>query len=241
MNCKKIREEIDTASRYSLYGGAVASHLNDCPDCLRYSGETASLLGLLGAQPRVEAPTDFEFRLRARLTRAQAAAASDQRSFLRKIWPETFSRGQMVTAAAALALVVTVSTFCINRGHRAQAPNGDAVAVKASNPQSPTAGGAGSAAAAAGIKSAAAESVGLTPAKFTSRGMKVATTSFQLEDQFEIQPENAGSPTDIAGVDDSTRLYNPETKRLLKAHSRFYGAETVSIGLAKPAGAALTF
>jgi hypothetical protein len=241
MNCKKIREEIDTASRYSLYGGAVASHLNDCPDCLRYSGETASLLGLLSAQPRAEAPTDFEFRLRARLARAQDAAAGDRRSFLRKIWPETFSRGQMVTAAAALALVVTVSTFWINRDHLAQGPNDDAVATKASNPQSLTAGGADGAVSTSGTESSESESVGLTPAKFTSRSVKVAAESFQLEDQFEGQPDNAGSPADIAGIDDSTRLYNPETKRLLKARSRFYGAETVSISLAKPAGAALTF
>jgi threonine dehydrogenase-like Zn-dependent dehydrogenase len=175
------------------------------------------------------------------MARAQAAAASDQRSFLRKIWPETFSRGQMVTAAAALALVVTVSTFYINRDRLAQAPNGAAVAVKASHPRSLTAGGADSAVAASGIEASESESGGLTPAKYTSRSVKVATASFQLEDQFEGQPENAGSPTDIAGIDDSTRLYNPETKRLLKARSRFYGAETVSISMAKPAGAALTF
>jgi len=238
MNCKKIREEIDTASRYSLYGGAIASHLNDCPDCLRYSGETASLLGLLSAQPRAEAPTDFEFRLRARLARAQDAAAGDRRSFLRKIWPETFSRGQMVTAAAALALVVMVSTFYISRDDRAQGPNNAAFAVKVTNPQTMT---ADSARAASEIETSESESVGLTPAKFTSRSVKVATASFQLEDQFEGQPENAGSTPDIAGIDDSTRLYNPETKRLLKDRSRFYGAETVSISLAKPAGAALTF
>src|SRR5262249_25839910 len=108
INSNKIKEAIDPASRHNLYSGAVASHLNGCPDCHRYSDETASLLGLLGAQPRVEAPPDFEFRLRARIANAQATPVIDPRGFLRKIRPWTFSWGQTVAAAAALTLVVTV-------------------------------------------------------------------------------------------------------------------------------------
>ena len=55
MNCKQIREEIDAASRHNMRSGAVRSHMDACPDCRRYSDETASLTRLLGAQPRVEA------------------------------------------------------------------------------------------------------------------------------------------------------------------------------------------
>ncbi|MBO0860546.1 MAG: hypothetical protein J2P21_19115, partial [Chloracidobacterium sp.] len=190
INCKQIREEIDTASRYSLYDGAVASHLNDCPDCLRYSGETASLLGLLSAQPRVEVPTDFEFRLRARISRARGSTASDQRSFLRKISLATFPRGQMITAAAALALIVTVSTFYINRDGRAHRENNAASAFKALEPKSMTANNAGTA---SGIKVIESDSVGMNQAKFMSRGAKVAPAPFQLEDQFEGQPESAAA------------------------------------------------
>ncbi|HEU0178908.1 MAG TPA: hypothetical protein VFV58_31980 [Blastocatellia bacterium] len=235
MNCKQIREEIDTASRRNPYSGAVASHLNGCPDCHRYSDETASLLGLLGAQPRVEVPTDFEFRLRARMARAQAATASDRPGFLWRIRPETFSWGQMVAAAAALALVVTVSTFYIDRNNHAPAPN-DAVAAK--NPVDQQSSGAAQAKAIGALT--AVGSVGATPVKFMSRSVKVGLVSFQPEDQPET-PADTAPPGDIAGIDDSTRLYNPETKRLLKDRSRFYGAENVSISLARPAGAALTF
>jgi len=42
---------------------AVQSHLAGCPDCTEWS----SLLKLLGAQPRVQAPADFDARLQARL------------------------------------------------------------------------------------------------------------------------------------------------------------------------------
>jgi len=235
MNCKQIRDEIDTASRRNPYSGAVASHLNGCPDCHRYSDETASLLGLLGAQPRVEVPTDFEFRLRARMARAQAAPASDPQGFLWKIRPETFSWWQMVATAAALALFVTVLTFYIDRNNHAPAQS-VAVVVNSgvdSQPRGKT--------PAPGIEAlTAVDSVGATPVKFTSRSVKVGLVSFQSKDQPET-PADAAPPGDIAGIDDSTRLYSPETKRLLKDRSRFYGAETVSISMGRPAGAALTF
>lgn len=225
MNCKQTRKAIDTASRYNLRGGNVTSHLNGCPDCHRYSYETTSLLGLLSAQSRVEAPPDFEFRLRARMARAQAETASDPQGFLRKIRPETFSWGQMVAAAAALALIVTVSTFHIDRGNGTPERSNTVIVNNAVDPQLSGTGPASE------INKPAVESVRSTPVKFTNRSVKVRTESFQP----------AVLPNDIAGIDGSTRLYSPETKRLLKDRSRFYGAETAPISMAKPANIALTF
>lgn len=233
MNCKQIREAIDTASRHNLHSGNVASHLNDCPDCHRYSNETTSLLGLLGAQSRVEAPPDFEFRLRARMARAQVETASDPQGFLRKIQLQIFSWGQMVAATAALALIVAVSTFYINRvdDNRTTGPSSHFIGARAVDPQR---GGTESAPESKVL--AAIGSVGATPIKFTSGNMKVRTASFR-----SAVPASPVSPNDIAGVDGSTHLYSPETKRLLKDRSRFYGAETASISPAKPANTALTF
>lgn len=226
MNCKQTREAIDDAARHNLYGGAVASHLNDCPDCHRYSDETASLLGLLGAQPRIEAPPDFEFRLRARLLRAQAAPGVDTSGFLRKILPGTFSWGQAVAAAAALTMVVTVSTLYINRDNRAPGPDGALTASRAPDPRPSLTGPAPE------IKTPEAESVGAPSVKFTNRNVKVRLAP--------SQSETAGSPDDIAGIDGSTPLYSPVTKRLLKDRSGFYGAEAASISMPRPV-AALTF
>src|SRR5262245_35618675 len=105
MNCKQTREAIDTASRRAPYGAAVSSHLSGCPDCGRYADETNSLLMLLSAQPRVQAPADFDFRLRARIARAQVEQASPA-GLLERLWEnflaQTFSWGQ---AAAAMAAV----------------------------------------------------------------------------------------------------------------------------------------
>jgi hypothetical protein len=231
MNCKQIREAIDTASRHNLYGGNVISHLNDCPDCHRYSDEATSLLGLLGAQPRVEAPPDFDFRLRARMARAQTATASDPRSFLRKIRPETFSRGQMVATAAALALVVTVSTFyIIPPENGAPAPDASVITTRAVAPQSDVAGSASEDKATSGAP------VVRTRVRSTDRRVTLKPPSFQRERSTRLV-----SPNDIAYNDGSTPVYVPETKRRLKYRSRLYGAETALTSRPKPVIAALTF
>jgi hypothetical protein len=228
MNCKHIREAIDTASRRNPYSGAVASHLNGCDDCRRYSDETASLTRLLGAQPRVEAPSDFEFRLRARLLRAQSAPAIAPRGFSWKILPWTFSWGQMVAAAAALTLVVTVSFLYVNRGNLTPGPGGASGVNSALVGQRPN--GAGSALE---TKGPAAESVVATPIRVPSRYVKVRSPQFVSE--------NSASRNNVAGIDDSAPLYSPGTKLLLKDRSVFYGAETASISQVKPMVAALTF
>src|SRR5262245_49129498 len=125
MKCNEIREAIDTPARHTLYGDPVTSHLSGCPDCRRHADETTALLTLLSAQPRIQAPADFDFRLRARIARAQAEQAAPA-NMLQGIlqnwqnWAQTFSWGEAATAMAAAALVIMASTFYIN--HRDQSP-----------------------------------------------------------------------------------------------------------------------
>jgi len=59
MTCEQMREAMDTG----IPKDTLQSHLAGCPDCTEWS----SLLNLLGAQPRVQAPADFNLRLQARL------------------------------------------------------------------------------------------------------------------------------------------------------------------------------
>src|SRR5215813_13620367 len=72
MKCKQTREVIDTASRHTLYSDSVTTHLSGCPDCRLHADGTASLLTLLSAQPRVEAPADFDIKVSMGIARAQA-------------------------------------------------------------------------------------------------------------------------------------------------------------------------
>ncbi len=228
MSCKQIREAIDAASGHNSYSGHVASHLSGCPDCHRYSDEAASLLRLLSAQPRVEAPPDFEFRLRARIAGAQAAPAIDPQGILQKIRPWTFSWGQTVAAAAALTLVVTVSTLYINidRNKVAQR-SGGVIAQRTPDSQLNRLGPTPE------IKTPPVEAAVMTPVKFPPRPVKFRLAPFQSE--------SPTPPNGVAGIDGSAPLNGPETKRLLKDRSVFYGAETASISGVKPAAVALTF
>jgi len=82
MKCKQTREVIDTASRHTLYNDSVKSHLSGCHDCRRHADGTASLLTLLGAQPRVEAPADFDAKVSLGIARAQADLLSDKTTSL---------------------------------------------------------------------------------------------------------------------------------------------------------------
>ena len=110
MNCQSIREAIDTATRRSGYNETVTTHLVGCADCNRHAKEMHSLLALLGAQPRVEAPADFDFRLRARIARAQSEPKTAA-GWFEKVWAGSFSLGQAATAMAAIVVAVMVSTF----------------------------------------------------------------------------------------------------------------------------------
>jgi hypothetical protein len=82
MDCQNVQAAIDavtdtgnyTGIRREEVNGTIGAHVRHCHDCRRYSDETAVLLTLLGAQPRIDAPADFDFKLRARLARADETA-----------------------------------------------------------------------------------------------------------------------------------------------------------------------
>lgn len=96
-------------------------HIDGCTDCSGYSAEFDSLLSLLKAQPRVEVPSDFDFKLRARIARAESErieATSSPIEWLSRLWAGSFSRVQTsaaMAAMAAVALVISVSTYQINQ------------------------------------------------------------------------------------------------------------------------------
>ncbi len=124
MNCQEIRNAIviEPTDRPST------AHLLNCSSCRQYAAEMSSLRALLRQQPRVEVPSDYDFRLRARIARAESdrrlAPTSVFSSAGRGFWQtvtEWISNGPLhlaldlrggVTAAVALAtLVVGLSIY----------------------------------------------------------------------------------------------------------------------------------
>ncbi len=231
MTCKETTAAIDNKLRRSSFDDAVNTHLSGCPACRRHAGEMSSLLSLLSAQPRVQAPADFDFRLRARIARAKAEQTNPAGLF-ENLWAKAFSWGQAATAMATIALVVAFSTFYFKQDNAAPVRTDDvAVAnVTPSAPQPKTA-------VVSEVKPQppAVETVTPTPVRFTSRNVKVAPAAVRSE-----VPANPAPQTDIASVDNSRRFYHPESRQLVPDRT-LLGAEAASVNAAKPMTVALTF
>lgn len=120
INCRMTRDAADArVSRAEM--SEMDAHLNVCADCSRYYQELRSLTALLRSQPRVEAPADFEFRVRAGIARAKAAQsetsgfAAGIRRLQQSIFSGSFSGMQATAAAAAVAVIFTVTAYQFDR------------------------------------------------------------------------------------------------------------------------------
>jgi hypothetical protein len=75
MNCQKVRRVIEATDRGDLLNVAAAEHIKGCPACEKLNDEHLELRHITANLGTVEAPADFDFRLRARLARANAEDA----------------------------------------------------------------------------------------------------------------------------------------------------------------------
>lgn len=96
MNCKRYRTEIDRADLGAGLSAGAQAHLRGCADCRVFYDERLSLRRLLADVEKVNAPPDFEFRLRARMS-ASGTGLRDTRPFLRR-----FAPGFVALSAAAI-------------------------------------------------------------------------------------------------------------------------------------------
>jgi len=127
MNCQQTRAAVDNASNQNNLTSGAEQHLASCPDCRHYSAGTFQLIALLAAQPRVEAPADFDFRLKARIARAR-----DERhgwaDSLPAFWMRWFSWKETAATLAMLAFVTVAATLYLTR--RGETPRSDVQSAK---------------------------------------------------------------------------------------------------------------
>jgi|GEM_PF-787948 len=71
MNCQSCRIEIEELETGETLGKAASAHLNACSTCGAFYHERLSLRRLVGSLEPVTAPSDFEFRLRARIAASE--------------------------------------------------------------------------------------------------------------------------------------------------------------------------
>ena len=107
-NCEAIRRELDELMLDGTCSTSAAEHLKECSDCREFNRTQTKLRRMVGSLGTVEAPPDFDFRLRARL-------ANNSTSNVFHYWP-VVQRGLAVAAAViVIAFGVVVVKNVLNQ------------------------------------------------------------------------------------------------------------------------------
>ncbi len=106
MKCKAVRKEIEDLTGDSLLSESVRAHLQSCAACHVFSDERAALKGLMAGLGAVEAPNDFDWRLRSRLARARSETP---RAF--RLTPSAPGLQAIAIAASFVLLVVAAVVY----------------------------------------------------------------------------------------------------------------------------------
>lgn len=108
LNCRNIKREIEEKGSADLLDAGAISHLEACSTCEELVRKQTNLQEILASLDTVEAPADFDFRLRARLAAEKPGTALP-------LW--NLSMGlRSVAVAAALLLVGSALAFFSLRG-----------------------------------------------------------------------------------------------------------------------------
>jgi len=92
-NCELIRRELDELMPGEAPSSAASEHLRECASCREFYEQTTKLRQIVGSLGTVEAPADFDFRLRTRLAQGNGSSI---------YWP--FARRGLAVAAMLLLL-----------------------------------------------------------------------------------------------------------------------------------------
>ncbi len=108
-DCRAVRREIDAAEKLEQLDSAAGDHLRDCAGCLSFASERRSLSNLIASLPQLEAPPDFDFKLRARLARegVRSRTTGGLGRFLKLPVP---------VFAAVLAMLIGVGVIVVRNG-----------------------------------------------------------------------------------------------------------------------------
>ena len=104
--CEIVRRELEELKLTDECSVGATQHLRDCTDCREFYQRQTKLRQIVGSLGTVEAPPDFDFRLRARLANESPAGGFHLRSMQ---W--SFASKGFAVAAAALLFVVGVVYF----------------------------------------------------------------------------------------------------------------------------------
>ena len=186
---------------------------------------------LLSAQPRVEAPADFDFRLRARIARAESRPSVGPVAVLTNFFGMSFSIKQAAASLAALAVMAAVTTSYFTTGNQPISNPGSLIAeVNKPTPQVPSV-----------TPVDEAETPRASVAVSRSTGIKVAANTYSVN-AAKMRPammtSSAGElrvAANLAARDESIPVFNRASGKIMKAsmQTTSYGVERAFIP-AKP-------
>ncbi|MEP6741841.1 MAG: hypothetical protein ABJB61_05025 [bacterium] len=136
--CLNVRREIDEVASGELLTAPVRRHLNDCAECAAFGDERRKLRDMIASLGTVEAPADFDFKLRAKI----AASESTSRNLF-----SGNGFGVRSVAVASLLLLFGLIVLLVNVRSRSndlspKAASSTAPAEQTGNQQSLTTGNA---------------------------------------------------------------------------------------------------
>jgi hypothetical protein len=100
MNCQKCLIEIEEQGTNERLNDQARAHLSVCTVCRAFHDERQSLKRLVGSLAAVSAPTDFDFKLRARINAAGGAGKGSSS------WRSFAASAPAIALAASFALLV---------------------------------------------------------------------------------------------------------------------------------------
>ncbi len=131
--CEAIRRELDELSLGDECSVDATQHLRDCGECRKFHQKQTRLRQIVGGLGTVEAPADFDFRLRARLANESNTAGFHLRALQ---WPFA-TRG---VAVVAMLLLFVAGAVLVRRSMgpgQATTSSGPQVAVHSNEPVTP--------------------------------------------------------------------------------------------------------
>ncbi len=129
INCRNIRREIEETAPGDLLSASVNNHMLSCVACETFSREQAKLQELVSSLGTVEAPGDFDFRLRARL-------ANEKRGPAQSFMLGDFSFGLRAAALAAVLILIGSAFVFVSFKTRSDNPATAGVPTTAPQPAS---------------------------------------------------------------------------------------------------------
>jgi hypothetical protein len=117
IKCKDARREIEEVGVGQQLGSFAATHIRECSECQLFRKERIRLRQLIAGLGAVEAPADFDFRLRARIARDKSNTSKDDRA-----WRQGLSRNAPAALVAALLLLVAIAGLFALRGRGVKTP-----------------------------------------------------------------------------------------------------------------------